>query len=191
MDNLYTVKQMAELLGFSKPTIQKTINELGIEAVRTEKNKYRKYDKASFQAVAKKLKPDYVVGEKPQTETEKPEARTAKTASFAEKVPNGTEKPETETEKPKTDYIHHLEEEIAFLKEQIGKKDTEIERLTAGLLREQQLNYDLQNRLLEAPKQPDVSQDIAEPEPEPAQVIVSQPEPQREKRGFWRWLFNK
>ena len=28
-------------------------------------------------------------------------------------------------------------------------------------------------------------------EPEPAQVIVTQPEPQREKRGFWRWLFNK
>ena len=37
----YTVKDIAELLQVSKPTIQKAINDLQIEPDRIEKNKYR------------------------------------------------------------------------------------------------------------------------------------------------------
>ena len=55
----YTVKDIAELLQVSKPTIQKAINDLQIEPDRIEKNKYRLYSEADAAAIIHCVRPDF------------------------------------------------------------------------------------------------------------------------------------
>ena len=68
----FTVKDLAELLGVSKPTIQRAINAAAIEADREEKQtRYYSFDAAA--AISAKVRPDLdfsaCVGDATQTET--------------------------------------------------------------------------------------------------------------------------
>ena len=55
----FTVKEIADLLEVSKPTVQKAITEASIDPVRIEKNKYRMYSYADTVAIIKAVKSDF------------------------------------------------------------------------------------------------------------------------------------
>ena len=54
----FTVKDLAEILGVSKPTIQRAINAAAIEADR-EDGQTRYYSHAAAAAISAKVKPDF------------------------------------------------------------------------------------------------------------------------------------
>ena len=56
---MYTVKEIADLLGTSKPTVQKVINENFIEYDRIEKNKFRYYSYEKTIFIIRIIKPDF------------------------------------------------------------------------------------------------------------------------------------
>ena len=68
----FTVKDLAEILGVSKPTIQRAINAAAIEANREDKQT-RYYNLDAAAAISAKVKPDFdflaCVGDATQTET--------------------------------------------------------------------------------------------------------------------------
>ena len=86
----YTVKEIAELLEVSKPTVQKVVNDLSLEPVRIEKNKYRFYSYADTVGIIKVIKSDFDF---------------SKLQSVFEKSPNETAKPQDSTEKQLTDFF--------------------------------------------------------------------------------------
>ena len=82
----FTVKQIAELLSVSKPTVQKAIKELAIEPERAQNNNRRYYSYADTVAIIKAVNPSYdfsllsEFGAKPQSETAKPPKTENQTA---------------------------------------------------------------------------------------------------------------
>lgn len=149
----YTVKEIAELLDVSKPTVQKVINDLSIEPVRIEKNKFRFYSYADTVGVIKAIKPDFEfeklqnVCEKSQNETEKPKSEFEKLQNETEKQPNQTEKSQTETEKPKnngnSEELELVRSMLALIQEQLKEKDNQL------AIKDKQIQ-DLNDRLAEA-----------------------------------------
>ena len=149
----YTVKEIAELLDVSKPTVQKVINDLSIEPVRIEKNKFRFYSYADTVGVIKAIKPDFEfeklqnVCEKSQNETEKPKSEFEKLQNETEKQPNQTEKSQIETEKPKnngnSEELELVRSMLALIQEQLKEKDNQL------AIKDKQIQ-DLNDRLAEA-----------------------------------------
>ena len=56
---MFTVKEIADFVGVSKPTVQKVINENFIEADKIEKNKFRYYSYEKTVFIIRILKPDF------------------------------------------------------------------------------------------------------------------------------------
>ena len=73
---MYTVKQIADLLGKTKPTVQKVINENFIEADKIEKNKFRYYSYEKTVFIIRVIDPDFNFSKLPQN-TEKSPKNTA------------------------------------------------------------------------------------------------------------------
>lgn len=122
----YTVRQIAELLDVSKPTVQKVINQQGIDADHIEKNKVRCYNVEQTKAIIAILKPDFDLSIlSPSTEnTAKMEGKTAK---FIEKSPTDQEA---------------IMRMLEMLQAEIDKKDREIQN------RDKRIET-LENRLIE------------------------------------------
>ena len=149
----YTVKEIAELLEVSKPTVQKVVNDLSLEPVRIEKNKYRFYNYADTVAIIRVIKPDFEfeklqnVSEKLQSETAKQPNETEKSQIETAKQPIDTEKPQTDTEKQpntaKSEELELMKSMLSLIKEQLKEKDNQL------AIKDKQIQ-DLNDRLAEA-----------------------------------------
>jgi len=149
----YTVKEIAELLEVSKPTVQKVVNDLSLEPVRIEKNKYRFYNYADTVAIIKVIKPEFEfeklqnVSAKSQNETEKQPNTIEKSQNKTEKQPIETEKPQTTTEKQpntaKSEELELMKSMLALIQEQLKEKDNQL------AIKDKQIQ-DLNDRLAEA-----------------------------------------
>ena len=149
----YTVKEIAELLEVSKPTVQKVVNDLSLEPVRIEKNKYRFYNYADTVAIIRVIKPDFEfeklqnVFEKLQNETAKQPNETEKSQNETAKQPIDTEKPQIDTEKQpntaKSEELELMKSMLSLIKEQLKEKDNQL------AIKDKQIQ-DLNDRLAEA-----------------------------------------
>lgn len=195
----FTVKQIAEALEVSKPTVQKLINKNSIQPVRIAKNKYRYYSLEDAAEIAKKINPSFnvsvleSVSEKPQTETAKPENQIEKLETETAKPETETAKLETETAKPQnSDELELLKRTVAIIEKQLEEKDKQIKDLSDRLAEALQLTKgqqyitaaDKTTELLEADNRRNVEEADSVIEPEPAAPADS-----TEKKGFWRRIF--
>lgn len=141
----FTTKQIAELVGVTKPTIQKAINELNIQPERKDNNNRGYYGYADVVSIIKKAKPNFdfslleEFSAKPQNETAKPQNETPNTA----KPQNFAENLENQTEKPKNEELEFLKKALAIIEAQLAEKDKQLEK------KDEQIK-DLNNRLAEA-----------------------------------------
>lgn len=142
----YTVKEIAELLEVSKPTVQKVVNDLSLEPVRIEKNKYRFYNYADTVAIIRVIKPDFEF-EKLQNVSEKLQSETAKQPNETEKSQIETAKPQIDTEKQpntaKSEELELMKSMLSLIKEQLKEKDNQL------AIKDKQIQ-DLNDRLAEA-----------------------------------------
>ncbi len=146
----FTVKQIAELLSVSKPTVQKAIKELAIEPERAQNNNRRYYSYADTVAIIKAVNPSYdfsllsEFGAKPQSETAKPQTEPPKTE-------NQTAKPQTEppnqdektAKPPSSAEVELLKSMLGVIQEQLKEKDKQL------AIKDKQIQ-DLSDRLAEA-----------------------------------------
>ena len=156
----FTVKDIAELLGVSKPTIQRAINAAAIEASREDKQtRYYSLDAAA--TISAKVKPDFDFGacvggsetpphEPPQTET--PPQTAATDGETAENEP-----PQTETEPKQADTPPQTAESLEFMRamlstiqEQLAAKDRQIAAYEAQIAMQNEQIKDYSDRLKEA-----------------------------------------
>lgn len=182
-----TIKELADELGVSKPTISKAIDALGIQAeLRKVSNRFVL---SETQAAAVKSQ----ILQSGETETpQKPQEETK----------NEPPKPQSETEKS---LISLLESQITILQEQLSAKDAQIATLgkslqdttaaltaaqdalqstTAALTAAQALHAGtIQQQLTSASSAEQSEGDVISDTP-------SHPEPER-KRGFFSRLFDK
>ena len=142
----FTVKQIAELLSVSKPTVQKAIKELAIEPERAQNNNRRYYSYADTVAIIKAVNPSYdfsllsEFGAKPQSETAKPPKTENQTAKPQTEPPNQEEKT---AKPPSSEEIDLLKSMLGVIQEQLKEKDKQL------AVKDKQIQ-DLSDRLAEA-----------------------------------------
>lgn len=146
----FTVKQIAELLGVTKPTVQKAIKALSIKPERTQNNNRGYYSYADTVAVIKSVKSDFdfttlaEFGEKPQSITEKPQTKAPNDNDATENPQNETPNEGEKTEKPPTDEtVALLRNMLGVIQEQLAEKDKQL------AIKDKQIQ-DLSDRLAEA-----------------------------------------
>lgn len=140
----YTVKEIADLVGVSKPTIQKIINENFIEADKIEKNKFRYYSYEKTCFIIRVLKPDFDFSLLPKN--------TENQLKSTEKPPIKPQNPSEDIEKPQNNET--LERMITIIEQQLNEKnkllaqkDRELQELREQAERER---FDLQDKLEKA-----------------------------------------
>lgn len=145
----FTTKQIAELLGVSKPTVQKAIKELAIQPERRENNNRAYYSYGNTVSIIKRIRPNYddsllieLVG-KPQNDTAKPQnepQNTAKPQNFAENSDEKIAKPQTNEELEFLKRaLHVIETQLAEKDKQLAVKDKQIQDLSDRLAEAMQL----------------------------------------------------
>lgn len=136
MNRLYTVKEIADILNVSKPTVQRAINTNGIEADKEDNKHSRYYSYEKTKEIVDKINPDYIIIFEAQ--------HTATTETFCE-TPKQT--PEHEAQHtatpPQSEEIELVRDLVITLQEQIKIKDKQIEYY-------QEQIKDYSNRLKEA-----------------------------------------
>ena len=148
----FTTKQLAELVGVSKPTIQKAINDLNIQPERTDNTNRGYYSHSSAVSIIKKVKPNYDIslldtfGEKPQNETEKPQNEPQET----EKPQNFSQNLESETAKPQNEQLELLRRAFSVLEAQLVEKDKQLAEKDKQIAIKDQQIQDYSKRLEEA-----------------------------------------
>ena len=122
----YTTKEIAELLGVSKPTVQKAINTLAVKPERKDNTNRAFYSYANTVAIIQKIRPSFeefeklAVGAKSPNELPNEAQSTAKPPDFAQNSANQTAKPQSEE-------LELLKETIGIIKEQLEEKKQIIE----------------------------------------------------------------
>ena len=196
----FTVKDLAELLGVSKPTIQRAINAAAIEASREDKQtRYYSLDAAA--AISAKVKPDFDFWacfggsetpphEPPQTETEPKQAATP---------------PQT------AESLEFMKAMLSTIQEQLAAKDRQIAAYEAQIAMQNEQIKDYSDRLKEAmeltkgqqyiaaaDKTAGLLEAAANREENEVEVIVADPaagdipDPAApEKRSLWKWFLGK
>ena len=148
----FTVKDLAELLGVSKPTIQRAINAAAIEADR-EDGQTRYYSHAAAAAISAKVKPDFdfsacVGGSEappnvpPQTETPQNDAKH--TATTPQNDATHAETP------PPADNLEFMRAMLTTIQEQLAAKDKQIAAYEAQIAMKDKQIEDYSARLAEA-----------------------------------------
>lgn len=115
-----TVKQLADELEVSKPTISKAISELGLQGHLTKIGNRFILEESEIEAIKSKIS---------QTQTPKESLKT--------KNKNETKTKETQNETEKS-LISLLESQITILTEQLSQKDSQINALTSALATSQE-----------------------------------------------------
>ena len=141
---MYTVKEIAGLLGVSKPTVQKVINENFIEADKLEKNKFRYYSYEKTVFIIRVINPDFNFSIIPKN-TENTPKNTAKSQIIPQELLETTEKPQSEETFNRM--LSIIEQQLAEKNKLLAQKDKEIQELREQSERERS---DLQNKLAAA-----------------------------------------
>ena len=214
MDKEYTVKEIADLLEVSKPTVQKKLNDLKLDPSTIKGNRCRYYSYDAAIKVIKSIRADFDItvlgadqesskvqnfGAKTQNESAK---IGAKSQEVGAKMQNESAKTQSDFEK---DQIEVLKDLVNVIQEQLKEKDKQLE------VKDRQIQ-DLNNRLAEAmaltkgqqyiaaadkttdlieaqSKQMDPKEDPeAERQPEPLQPKKHVNKPK--KKGFFKRFFN-
>lgn len=124
-----TVKELADALGVSKPTISKAISELGLQGHLTKIGNRFVLEESEIQAIKSKILQSPIPKESPKTESEN-ENKTKETQNAPEKS-----------------LISLLESQITILTEQLSQKDSQINSLTSALATSQEQIKALTNSL--------------------------------------------
>ena len=216
----FTVKDLAELLGVSKPTIQRAINAAAIEANR-EDGQTRYYSYAAAAAISAKVKPDFdfsaCVGEPQQTETPtQNDDLSRNNAAQIRHEPNG-EAEQTETEPQQTETptqdgsMEFMRAMLSTIQEQLAAKDRQIAAYEAQIAMKDKQIEDYSARLAEAMELTKGQQYIAAADKtaglleaaanqENEEVIIAaaatgtgeeEPVEPAKKKGFWQKLFGR
>ena len=214
----FTVKDLAELLGVSKPTIQRAINAAAIEADREEKQtRYYSFDTAA--AISAKVKPDFdfsacVGGSEtppnvpPQTETPMQNADTpTQNPDLSRHTPH-FEAEHTDTP-PQNDSMELMKAMLTTIQEQLAAKDKQIAAYEAQIAMQNEQIKDYSERLREAMELTKGQQYIAAADKtaglleaaaasqEEEEVIIAAAAGDKEqpaapvKKSFWKKLFGK
>ena len=188
----FTVKDLAELLGVSKPTIQRAINAAAIEADR-EDGQTRYYSHASAAAISAKVKPDFDF---------------SACVGGSETPPNVP--PQTETP-PQADSMEFMRAMLTTIQEQLAAKDKQIAAYEAQIAMKDKQIEDYSARLAEAMELTRGQQYIAAADKtaglleaaanqENEEVIIAaaatgtgeeEPVAPAKKKGFWQKLFGR
>ena len=115
-----TVKELADELGVSKPTISKAISELGLQGHLTKIGNRFILEESEIEAIKAKIS---------QTPT------TKKSLKAENRNETSTKETQNETEKS---LISLLESQITILTEQLAQKDSQINALTSALATSQE-----------------------------------------------------
>lgn len=115
-----TVKELADVLGVSKPTISKAITELGLQGHLTKIGNRFVLEDSEVQAIKSKISQTPKAEESPKSESK-----------------NKTKTKETQSETEKS-LISLLESQITLLSEQLAQKDSQINALTSALATSQE-----------------------------------------------------
>lgn len=148
----FTVKDLAEILSVSKPTIQRAINAAAIEASR-EESQTRYYNLEAAAAISAKVKPEFdfsaCVGgsdlpphEAEQTET--PPRMTETDRNNEKFVAEQTETP------PQNDSLEFMRAMLSTIQEQLAAKDKQIAAYEAQIAAKDKQIEDYSARLAEA-----------------------------------------
>ena len=170
----YTIKQISEYLEVTKPTVQKIVNDLELEPVRTDNRNCQYYSYQDTVRIIQNRKPDFDLSLLPepqseaeglqseagelQSETEKPQNRTAKTENETEKLENFSEKPQNQTANPQSEaeaeQAHQIQNgnqrELDLLQELVKTIQKELEEKNKQLEIKDKQIQDLSDRLAEA-----------------------------------------
>lgn len=214
----FTVKDLAEILGVSKPTIQRAINAAAIEANREDKQT-RYYDEAAAAAISAKVKPDFdfwacVGGSKTPphdaTQTETPPRKAATDPNEEENVAEHTETkpPQTETP-PQGEGMEFMRAMLSTIQEQLAAKDRQIAAYEAQIAMKDKQIEDYSARLAEAMELTKGQQYIAAADKaaglleaaasqEEEEIIIAaaagdneEPPAPAKKKSLWQKLFGK
>ena len=207
----YTVKQIAELLKVSKPTVQKAINELNIIPERKQNNGRAFYNYDNTVSIIKYLRTDFDiaalshvshVGGKLQSETAKPQNRPPDFAKSTAKHESELQNTARVTEKPPDQELELLKDMYETLKKQLDEKDRQLaikdnqimdlsEKLSAALQLVKGQQYitaaDKTTELLEADNKKEDSVDSQLSNDNMNNMSVEQKPQER----FWKRFFRK
>ena len=215
----FTVKDLAEILGVSKPTIQRAINAAAIAASREDKQT-RYYDEAAAAAISAKVKPDFdflaCVGEPKQTETPTQSDDLSRNTADEIRHKSGFDAEQTETDATQTetptqnDSMEFMRAMLSTIQEQLAAKDKQIAAYEAQIAMKDKQIEDYSARLAEAMELTRGQQYIAAADKtaglleaaanqeEQSEVIIAaaagdeeEPVAPVKKKGFWSKLFGR
>ena len=209
-----TIKQLADELGVSKPTIRNIVSELGIQSkLRKVGNRYMLSDAQITQVKLQILK-DGVLSESKKTEksesgvlsesekTEKSESGVLSESKKTEKSESGVLSESKKTEKSENSIVR---EQLSILSQQLTVKDNQIQVLQDQLIVKNSQIQILQEQI----RQLTAAMDSMATALTGAQALhagtiqkqltgyndrvehSSDPEPQKQKQGFFSRLFGK
>ena len=202
MEKLYTVKEIADLLSVSKPTIQRYINTAAIEPDKEENQcRYYNFDKAV--KIIKAVNAEFDIA-RIAADHEAPQNDAPQTATAPQ-----NDAPQTATP-PQNAEIEILKSVIATIQEQLVIKDKQIANMDRQIAAYEDQITDYSKRLKEALELTKGQQYIAAAD-KTAQIMdkesagkenintaaanetitaaVDQKEVQTEKKSFWKRLF--
>lgn len=168
-----TVKQLAEELGVSKPTISKAISDLGLQGNLHKIGNRFILEETEIQAIKSQI-----------TQTPRPpEPQETETATEKQ-----SEKSENETEKT---LISLLESQITILSQQLAVKDGQIAAQQEQIKTLTESLHDTTAALTaaQALHAGTIQQQLTEQQAN--SEGVSEGEPEQERQGFWQRIFKK
>ena len=171
MKQLYTVKEIADLIGVSKTTIQKAIKSNNLSWQKIERNR-QYYDQTACYAIIKAIRPDFS-----PTETANQTENSTTNTDHIGRMLDLIEKQSQEKDK----IIEELQKELAELRAETARKDAFIQDQSAKLAilleQSQKLQASSQMLLLSDSR-----------EENPGTSIENTP---AQKQGFFKRFFNK
>lgn len=200
----FTVKDLAEILGVSKPTIQRAINAAAIEADR-EDGQTRYYNSDTASLISSKVKPDLdffeCVGrsDKPPHDAEHTETPPQRSGTRRNICGNDAEHTETP---PQDDNIDFMKSMLATIQEQLAAKDKQIAAYEAQIAFQNEQIRDYSERLKEAMLLTKGQQYISAADKTTELLEVSKNQEEsliynedqavpNKKKSLWKRLFNK
>ena len=141
----YTVKEIAELLSVSKPTVQRAIKAASIKADKLE-GQTQIYSYESAVAIIEKIKPEFRLWEQTATPPHEPEHEPEQTAT----PPHEPEHEPEQTATPPHSETELLRDMLETIKEQLAIKDAQIKAYEAQIAAQNKQIQDYSERLKEA-----------------------------------------
>lgn len=210
MEKLYTVKEIAELLKVSKPTVQRAINAAAFEADKEDNKHSRFYSYEKAVQIIAAINADFDISLLAhQTETTETFGETPQQTPPNEAKQTATPPQTSEFELVKAmlatiqEQLAAKDRQLAAYEEQLAIKDKQIEDYSARLAEAMQLTKGQQfiaaadkvERLTATPSDPEGEEVSVSPDPmqhtsEPAPEIVETEQPPQ-KKTFWQRIFGK